>query len=62
MVIGQPEEIASAGLWLCMPGASFVIGHALVVVIVDLLNNKKLEKVNHFKEMNDAYWLTNSVF
>jgi NAD(P)-dependent dehydrogenase (short-subunit alcohol dehydrogenase family) len=29
--IGQPEEIASAVLWLCSPGAGFVIGHALVV-------------------------------
>jgi NAD(P)-dependent dehydrogenase (short-subunit alcohol dehydrogenase family) len=29
--MGQPEEIASAVLWLCSPGASFVIGHALVV-------------------------------
>lgn len=29
--IGQPEEIAAAVLWLCSPGASFVIGHALVV-------------------------------
>ena len=29
--IGQPEEISSAVLWLCSPGASFVIGHALVV-------------------------------
>src|SRR6266576_4300019 len=29
--LGQPEEIASAVLWLCSPGASFVIGHALVV-------------------------------
>ncbi len=28
---GQPEEIASAVLWLCSSGASFVIGHALVV-------------------------------
>jgi len=28
--LGQPEEIASAVLWLCSPGASFVIGHALV--------------------------------
>jgi len=29
--IGRPEEIASAVLWLCSPGASFVIGHALAV-------------------------------
>ena len=29
--IGQPEEIASAVLWLCSAGASFVIGHALIV-------------------------------
>jgi NAD(P)-dependent dehydrogenase (short-subunit alcohol dehydrogenase family) len=29
--MGQGEEIASAVLWLCSPGASFVIGHALVV-------------------------------
>jgi NAD(P)-dependent dehydrogenase (short-subunit alcohol dehydrogenase family) len=29
--LGCPEEIASAVLWLCSPGASFVIGHALVV-------------------------------
>jgi NAD(P)-dependent dehydrogenase (short-subunit alcohol dehydrogenase family) len=29
--IGQPEEIASAVLWLCSPGAGFVIGHSLVV-------------------------------
>ena len=28
---GRPEEIASAVLWLCSPGASFVIGHALTV-------------------------------
>jgi NAD(P)-dependent dehydrogenase (short-subunit alcohol dehydrogenase family) len=29
--LGEPEEIAAAVLWLCSPGASFVIGHALVV-------------------------------
>src|SRR5215207_9296187 len=29
--IGRPEEIASAVLWLCSPGAIFVVGHALVV-------------------------------
>ncbi len=27
----QPEEIAAAVLWLCSPGASFVLGHALAV-------------------------------
>ena len=29
--LGRSEEIAAAVLWLCSPGASFVIGHALVV-------------------------------
>jgi NAD(P)-dependent dehydrogenase (short-subunit alcohol dehydrogenase family) len=29
--LGRPEEIASAVLWLCSSGASFVIGHALAV-------------------------------
>lgn len=29
--LGRAEEISSAILWLCSPGASFVIGHALVV-------------------------------
>jgi|SRR5271165_1551216 len=29
--LGLPEEIAAAVLWLCSPGASFVIGHALAV-------------------------------
>jgi NAD(P)-dependent dehydrogenase (short-subunit alcohol dehydrogenase family) len=29
--LGRPEEIASAVLWLCSPGAGFVIGHALAV-------------------------------
>jgi NAD(P)-dependent dehydrogenase (short-subunit alcohol dehydrogenase family) len=29
--LGKPEEIASVVLWLCSPGASFVVGHALVV-------------------------------
>jgi len=29
--LGRPQEIASAVLWLCSPGAGFVIGHALTV-------------------------------
>jgi NAD(P)-dependent dehydrogenase (short-subunit alcohol dehydrogenase family) len=29
--LGRPEEIANAVLWLCSPGASFVVGHALTV-------------------------------
>src|ERR1700704_4857567 len=29
--LGQPEEIAASVLWLCSPGASFVIGQALAV-------------------------------
>jgi NAD(P)-dependent dehydrogenase (short-subunit alcohol dehydrogenase family) len=29
--LGRPEEIAAAVRWLCSPGASFVIGHALAV-------------------------------
>jgi NAD(P)-dependent dehydrogenase (short-subunit alcohol dehydrogenase family) len=29
--LGRPEEIAAAVLWLCSPGSSFVIGHALAV-------------------------------
>lgn len=29
--LGRPQEIASAVLWLCSSGASFVIGHALAV-------------------------------
>ncbi|NJR31465.1 SDR family oxidoreductase, partial [bacterium] len=29
--VGRPEEIASAVLWLCSPGAGYVVGHALTV-------------------------------
>ena len=29
--LGKPEEIASTVLWLCSPGAGFVIGHALAI-------------------------------
>ena len=29
--LGRPEEIAAAVLWLCSPGASFVVGHSLTV-------------------------------
>ena len=29
--LGEPEEIAAAVLWLCSPGASFVVGHPLLV-------------------------------
>ena len=28
---GRPEEIASTVLWICSPGASYVVGHALTV-------------------------------
>jgi NAD(P)-dependent dehydrogenase (short-subunit alcohol dehydrogenase family) len=28
---GRPEEMASAVLWLCSPGASYVVGHGLTV-------------------------------
>jgi len=29
--LGRPEEIADAVLWLCSPGATFIIGHSLAV-------------------------------
>jgi NAD(P)-dependent dehydrogenase (short-subunit alcohol dehydrogenase family) len=28
---GEPKEIAAAVLWLCSPGASYVVGHTLLV-------------------------------
>jgi NAD(P)-dependent dehydrogenase (short-subunit alcohol dehydrogenase family) len=28
---GSPEEIAAAVLWLCSPGASYVVGHGLTI-------------------------------
>jgi len=28
---GRPDEIASVVLWLCSPGASYVVGHAITV-------------------------------
>jgi NAD(P)-dependent dehydrogenase (short-subunit alcohol dehydrogenase family) len=29
--LGKPEEIATAVLWLCSPGASFVVGHSMAI-------------------------------
>jgi NAD(P)-dependent dehydrogenase (short-subunit alcohol dehydrogenase family) len=29
--LGEPAEIAAAVLWLCSPGASFMVGHAMAV-------------------------------
>jgi NAD(P)-dependent dehydrogenase (short-subunit alcohol dehydrogenase family) len=29
--IGEPEEVASAVLWLCSPAASFITGQAIAV-------------------------------
>ena len=29
--LGEPEEIARAVLWLCSPGAKFVVGYPLLV-------------------------------
>lgn len=29
--LGEPEEVATAVLWLCSPSASFVVGHPLLV-------------------------------
>jgi NAD(P)-dependent dehydrogenase (short-subunit alcohol dehydrogenase family) len=29
--LGEPQEIAAAVLWLCSPGASFMLGHAMAV-------------------------------
>src|SRR5207302_5297004 len=45
--LGEPEEIAAAVLWLCSPGASFVVGHALLVDgrIYRSLRQKKDEEI-----------------
>jgi len=29
--LGAPEEVAAAVLWLCSPGASFMLGHGLII-------------------------------
>jgi NAD(P)-dependent dehydrogenase (short-subunit alcohol dehydrogenase family) len=29
--MGTAEEIAAAVVWLCSPGAGFVVGHAMII-------------------------------
>lgn len=49
---GRPEEIASAVLWLCSTGASYVVGHALTV---DGAVTLRIGRCQRLKESAMAY-------